>query len=100
MILERRADQVVLIVEDDGVGFDPARTPADGRASGCSACRNAPRWSARQLQIESAAGEGTTVLLRMATPSAIDRHGPSHELNARPAPRSCWPTITSRSATA
>ena len=49
VILERRADHVLLIVEDDGVGFDPSATRHAGRrASVCSACRNARRWSARR----------------------------------------------------
>ena len=40
---------MLLIIEDDGVGFDPAgagRRPA--RGSACSACRSAPHWSARR----------------------------------------------------
>ena len=51
IILERRADQVSLIVEDDGVGFDLGR---DGRGRGaasvCWACRNVPRSSARRCK--------------------------------------------------
>ncbi len=48
VILERRPEHVLLIVEDDGVGFDilTPRTARPARASACGACRSAPRSSA------------------------------------------------------
>ena len=43
VILERRGDHVLLIVEDDGVGIRPSgRRDGAAMASDCSACRNAP----------------------------------------------------------
>ena len=65
MILERRADHVLLIVEDDGVGFDPRRPEAPVRDSDCRHA-GARGLVGATLEIESAAGKGTTILVRMA----------------------------------
>ena len=70
VILERRDAHVVLIIEDNGVGFDPARTPADRLGFGLVGMQERAALVGAQLQIESAPGEGTTVLLRLETPSA------------------------------
>ena len=70
VILERRDAQVVLIIEDNGVGFDPTRTPADRLGFGLVGMQERAALVGAQLQIESAPGEGTTVLLRLETPSA------------------------------
>ena len=69
VILERRDVQVVLIIEDNGVGFDPART-TDRLGFGLTGMQERAALVGAQLQIESAPGEGTTVLLRLETPSA------------------------------
>ena len=66
MILERRADQVLLIVEDDGVGFDPADAGTTGHGFGLSGMQERAALVGATLQIESAAGKGTTILVRMA----------------------------------
>ena len=96
VILERRADHVLLIVEDDGVGLRRGgRRHAPARASGCWACRNAPRSSAPRSKIESAPGEGTTILVRMRrwqTPGIACLTRPARSA-------SCSPTTTSRSGT-
>ena len=67
IILERRADHVVLIVEDDGVGFEPggAPGPAD-QGFGLLGMQERAALVGATLQIESAAGTGTTILVRMA----------------------------------
>ncbi len=70
VILERRDAHVVLIIEDNGVGFDPARTPEDRLGFGLVGMQERAALVGAQLQIESAPGEGTTVLLRLETPSA------------------------------
>ncbi len=48
VILERREGDAVLVIEDDGVGFDPAEAPGWGTAaaSGWSGCASARRCSA------------------------------------------------------
>ena len=50
VILERQADSVLLIVEDDGVGFDAdqQRKARPATDSGCSGCRSGPPSSARR----------------------------------------------------
>ncbi len=66
VILERRADQVVLIVEDDGVGFDPGDAGTTGQGLGLSGMQERASLIDATIQIESAAGKGTTILVRMA----------------------------------
>jgi PAS domain S-box-containing protein len=66
VILERRADHVLLIVEDDGVGFDPGEAGSAGRGFGLLGMQERAALVGATLQIESAAGKGTTILVRMA----------------------------------
>jgi PAS domain S-box-containing protein len=70
IILERRADQVSLIVEDDGIGFNPNRMDGDRRGFGLLGMRERAALVGATLQIESAAGEGTTIFVRMQTTPA------------------------------
>ena len=74
VILERRADSVLLIVEDDGVGFELSDSPTNGQSFGLLGMRERAALVGATLQIESAAGKGTTVLVRMAAPltTAVD----------------------------
>ncbi|MEO8554818.1 MAG: PAS domain-containing protein, partial [Kofleriaceae bacterium] len=65
VILERRADQVVLIVEDDGVGFDPGDAGTTRQGLGLSGMQERASLVGGTLQIESASGKGTTILVRM-----------------------------------
>jgi PAS domain S-box-containing protein len=70
VILERRADQVVLIVEDDGVGFDPGDAATTRNGLGLSGMEERASLVGATIQVESAAGKGTTILLRMAATPA------------------------------
>jgi PAS domain S-box-containing protein len=76
VILERRADQVSLIVEDDGVGFDPVEMDdADGRGFGLLGMHERAALVGATVQIESSPGEGTTIFVRMpTTPAATIEH--------------------------
>jgi PAS domain S-box-containing protein len=78
VILERRGDQVVLIVEDNGVGFDPGRSSSRRPGFGLLGMKERAALVGATLQIESQPGKGTTVLLRMttagSTPHATDHH--------------------------
>ena len=70
IILERRADHVVLIVEDDGVGFEPGEAPgAGGQGFGLLGMQERAALIGATLQIESSAGSGTTIFVRMAAPA-------------------------------
>jgi PAS domain S-box-containing protein len=66
IILERRAENVLLIIEDDGVGFDPAAAGNDARGFGLLGMHERAGLVGAMLEIESSAGNGTTVLVRMA----------------------------------
>jgi PAS domain S-box-containing protein len=68
VILERRADSVVLIVEDDGVGFDQGDKDLSGKGLGLLGMQERAALVGATLEIESAAAKGTTVLVRMAAP--------------------------------
>ena len=87
VILERRADHVLLVVEDDGVGFDSPATGTANQGFGLLGMQERAALVGATLEIESAAGKGTTVLLRMpevdaatASPAAISpgRHIADH----------------------
>jgi len=71
IILERRADTVILAVEDNGIGFEPHEgPPRDGQGFGLLGMQERAALVGANLQIESSAGQGTTVLVRMtAVPS-------------------------------
>jgi len=64
VVLEARGDSVLLIIEDDGVGFDPAA--ADGKPTGIGlvGMRERSALIGGTLQVESALGKGTTIYLR------------------------------------
>lgn len=67
IILERRTDSVLLIVEDDGVGFDPATAGGASQGFGLLGMHERAGLVGATLEIESSAGQGTTVLVRMAS---------------------------------
>src|SRR5436190_2523195 len=76
VILERRADAVRLVIEDDGIGFD-AGGDANGRGFGLIGMRERAALVGGSLEIESAPGQGTTVFVRVDVPagaSTIVRH--------------------------
>jgi PAS domain S-box-containing protein len=77
VILERRADQVVLIVEDDGVGFDPGDTATTRQGLGLCGMLERASLVGATVQIESTAGKGTTILVRMAV-APIEKHQADH----------------------
>ncbi|MGH9410378.1 MAG: sensor histidine kinase, partial [Vicinamibacterales bacterium] len=63
VLLERHGDGVVLIIEDDGVGFDPAAV-RDG-SFGLVGIRERAALVRGTIDIESTPGQGTTILLRV-----------------------------------
>jgi signal transduction histidine kinase len=67
VLLERRDSQVVLIVEDDGVGFDPNKeASADGdKGMGLIGMRERAALVGGTLQIESKPKAGTTIFARV-----------------------------------
>jgi two-component system sensor histidine kinase UhpB len=64
VVLERSSDYVSLIVEDNGVGFDPADAQAVSAGLGLIGMRERAALVGADLQIESTPGRGTTVIVR------------------------------------
>jgi signal transduction histidine kinase len=68
IILEKRANRVLLIVEDDGVGFDVEallKMPAKNRRFGLLGMQERAALIGGSFSIESAPGVGTTVLVHI-----------------------------------
>jgi two-component system, NarL family, sensor histidine kinase DegS len=70
-VLERSSENVSLIIEDNGVGFDPSEGAAAGL--GLIGMRERVSLVGAHLQIESTPGRGTTVLVRVPVAASI-RH--------------------------
>jgi PAS domain S-box-containing protein len=64
VLAERRGDRVVVVVEDDGVGFDPERTELGGRL-GRVGMRERAEALGGTLTVESSPGAGTTVAVEV-----------------------------------
>jgi PAS domain S-box-containing protein len=65
VILERRRDHVLLIIEDDGVGFDSAAVESAGGGFGLVGMKERAGLVGASLEIESSADQGTTVFVRI-----------------------------------
>ena len=65
IILERRSDHVLLIVEDDGVGFDHGSPGTSGQGFGLRGMEERAALVGATVQVDSATGRGTTILVRM-----------------------------------
>jgi PAS domain S-box-containing protein len=66
VILERRPDCILLIVEDDGVGFSDAESAKTRQGYGLVGMRERATLVGATLEIESNPGKGTTILVRIA----------------------------------
>jgi signal transduction histidine kinase len=67
-ILERRGDNVILIIEDNGVGFEPAKekVPTEsGKGLGLVGMRERAMLVGGSVEIESAPGKGTTIYVKV-----------------------------------
>jgi signal transduction histidine kinase len=79
VLLEQRDDLLVLIIEDDGSGFDPEvrkRNGSSGKGLGLVGMRERTALLGGTLEIESRPGEGTTVYARVPVRPA-DKNGGS-----------------------
>jgi two-component system CheB/CheR fusion protein len=72
VMLEARDGSVLLVVEDDGVGFDPADQHNRERGIGLAGMHERASLISASLQIESAPGEGTSIFLRCPAAAAAD----------------------------
>lgn len=75
VMLEARAAELVLLIEDDGVGFSTDDAP--GRSLngglGLTSMRERAVLAGGSLTVESAAGRGTSIYVRVALPHAATR---------------------------
>ena len=65
LIVEGHAASVVLIIEDDGVGFEPENTFNRSKGLGLIGMRERAVIIGGTLEIESAPGQGTTIFVRV-----------------------------------
>jgi PAS domain S-box-containing protein len=72
VILERRGDHVLLVIEDDGVGFDSAVVDTRRDGLGLVGMKERAALVGATLEIESSSGGGTTVLLRVDAAATAD----------------------------
>jgi PAS domain S-box-containing protein len=70
VLLDQRSDRVSVIVEDDGVGFDPEQPSA---RFGVAGMRDRARLLGGTVEIESHPGAGTTVAARIPLTSHVNR---------------------------
>jgi signal transduction histidine kinase len=64
VLLELRGDRLILLVEDNGVGFDPAST-MQGEHLGLLGLRERTEMLGGKLELESSVGAGTTLLVEV-----------------------------------
>src|SRR5206468_1427366 len=68
VVLQRPAGQVIVVVEDDGRGFDPESAPAAGPRLGLVGMRERLTLVGGSLTVESAPGRGTTLIAQVPLP--------------------------------
>ncbi len=69
VVVERRGDALVAIVEDDGRGFEPESAVASGESAlGLFGMRERAAFIGGSLTIESRPGQGMTIYLRVPLP--------------------------------
>ncbi len=71
VILERRPDCVLLILEDDGVGFAEVEGGKARPGYGLVGMKERAALVGANLEIESTPGKGTTILVRIAVPLGV-----------------------------
>src|SRR5262249_11209099 len=75
LLLEHRDGALVLIVEDDGVGFDPEKAPTRGEQWGLIGIRERAALLKGAVEIESEPGNGTTIFVRVPLSGDDGRQG-------------------------
>jgi signal transduction histidine kinase len=71
VIIERRDNKLIVIIEDDGISFDTSQSPKKGRL-GLVGMQERAQMMSGSLQIESIKGHGTTIVLEI--PYADSNH--------------------------
>lgn len=83
--LEKQDGEIILSVEDNGRGFDPDVPPSDGREHfGLSIMRARAARIGGRIEIQSAPGEGTRLLLRWPLYGTISSNAAPREPQRQP----------------
>ncbi len=67
VLLEKRKNKIILIVEDDGIGFDVEDKNTKGKGIGLVGMYERAVLLGGELEIESVTGKGTTIFARVPT---------------------------------
>jgi two-component system, NarL family, sensor histidine kinase UhpB len=70
LILSRDPDGVTVVVEDDGLGFDPEQAGKDNRL-GLVGMRERAIMLGGDMTVESAPGKGTTIFVNLPYREAV-----------------------------
>lgn len=65
MLLEKRKDEIMLIVENDGIAFDPGAKRNRSKGLGLIGMHERAALLGGKLEIESSHGSGTTIFVRI-----------------------------------
>jgi signal transduction histidine kinase len=75
VLLQRRGDEASLIIEDDGIGFDPATSAPGNNGLGLAGMRERAALVGGVVIIETAPGKGLTVFVRIPTAPSPRKKG-------------------------
>lgn len=70
VLVERKQQEVVVVIEDDGLGFEPAQVNKDGHL-GLLGMQERAELVGGRLTIESATGKGCSLFIRMPLPDPV-----------------------------
>jgi PAS domain S-box-containing protein len=73
VLLERRPDHISLVIEDDGTGFQAVAEEGARRGFGLLGMQERAALVGADLDIESEIGGGTSIIVRIATPTGPAR---------------------------
>ena len=77
IILEKRGEIIVLIIEDNGKGFEPKKKMNRPKGIGLIGMKERATLIGGSLEIESSSGKGTTIFVRV--PASLTKKGESND---------------------
>jgi PAS domain S-box-containing protein len=83
VMLESRRNEIVLVIEDDGIGFDPdsmKRATESGRGLGLIGMQERAAIMDGSIEIESSTGNGTTIFVRVQSKRRVLDAGANKDL--------------------
>lgn len=70
VLLRLRNGNIIMIITDDGVGFEPAACPPSGKGIGLIGIKERVQMIGGKFEIESSVGSGTTLYIKAPTKKA------------------------------